>query len=149
MGAHTVSPQSRDVPTTASYLALNVKEDESFEALPGIHLINRAVNALKEPINNGERGCSCSKAGAYLGFRLITYSGLPLVLNLISTLVSALLCLVTLPIALCDDTALRWSWTHLQGSLGYTTQSLYDLTCDFRQLTGKCCCDPESTYLMV
>jgi hypothetical protein len=122
---------------------------QEIAALPGLNLINQAVLYLKEQINNGERGCSCAKTGAYLAFRVISYSFIPLALNIVSIIICAILCLLTLPLACCNPAPLNWSWHHLKGSATYTLMSLFDLTCDFRQLTGRCCCDPDGTYLRI
>ena|ERR1700722_12894241 len=132
---------------TAVNKSFDARVDEAF-ALPGFHLINRAVNFFKEAINDGQ-GLSWKKAGAYLGFRLITYSGLPLIVNFISAIVSGLLALFTLPTRCCNESINQWCWERFKGSLSHTVQSLFDLTCDFRMLTGICCCAPDSAYLRV
>lgn len=136
--------QGQEVPSVAALCQFDIRSNDNFEALPGLHLINVLTNGLKTTINNGERGCSCSKASAYLGFRIISYTLIPLALNIVSTLVSAVLCLISLPTLLCNDDFFRWSWSHLQGSLGYTLQSLFDLTCDVRQVMGACCCSEDA-----
>lgn len=117
-----------------------------YTALPGLHLANSAVEYLKERIHDGERGLSVKKAGAYLGFRLISYSCIPTAFNLISAVVCGLLALITLPLRMCSKEINDWCWEHCVGSLDYLIKSLFDLTCDLRQLTGICCCSPESLY---
>ncbi|MBA3237784.1 MAG: hypothetical protein H0T62_05455 [Parachlamydiaceae bacterium] len=121
-----------------------------FEALPGFNLINDAVSYLKGEFNNsGERGCTTSKAVAYLGFRLVSYSLLPLALNTLSAVISGFLCLITLPTRCCCEEVNDWCWTHFQGSLSWTAQGLFDLSCDFRQITGPCFFPPDSLYLSI
>jgi hypothetical protein len=119
-----------------------------YGALPGLNVLNNIVDTLKETLRKQKTGRHVT-TGAYLGFRIITYSCLPLIFNLISLLVSALLTLIALPIALCDNRLLNWSWNYLKGSAQCTMGSLWDLTYDLRQLTGRCCCDPESLYLSI
>jgi hypothetical protein len=122
---------------------------EVWEALPGIQLVNRGVERLKENIKGGERGYSCKKVCSYIGFRVVSYALIPTALNLVSSLVCGLLTLLTLPTRCCGKKLNQWCWKHLQGSVRYLGQSLYDITCDVRQLTGKCCCRPESLYLKI
>lgn len=126
-------------------------EAPGFEALPGVHHLNQAIASLKESINNGERGCSVKKAGAYLAYRLISYSCLPLALNLVSAIVCGVLALISLPLRYCEGSISinRWLWTRFQGSLRYTALSLFDLTCDLRQLGRLGCCPPESTFVAI
>ncbi|MFC2049249.1 hypothetical protein ACFLR2_01065 [Chlamydiota bacterium] len=137
-------------PVTDELVAnLSVQADIPIEALPGANLINRLVTTLKEGVNDGQSGCSCKSACAYLGFRLISYSGLPLALNVLSVVVSALFCLISLPLLCCSKAPLRWSSERLKDSLVLTVTSLFDLTCDLRMVTGSCCCDEGSLYLQV
>jgi hypothetical protein len=127
----------------------DIRKGEKFHALPLFHSINDAIIALKRGVLNGERGCSVGKCGAYLGYRVITYLCLPIILNLLSTLISLVLTIITLPTRCCTDKINRWCWTRFQGSFGFTLQSLYDFTADVRQLTGRCCCAPDSSYLAI
>jgi|GEM_PF-5808476 len=120
-----------------------------YEALPGFHWINRVIEGVKTPLYEGENGFTCSKAGAYLAFRIISYSCIPLALNLISLILSVVLVILSIPLAICSTSPLLWCWEHMDGSLNHTIASLYDLTCDLRQITGRACCDPESTYLLI
>ncbi len=110
-------------------------------ALPGFDLINTGVKGIKEYINNGE-GASLGKVGAYLGYRLLSYSGLPIALNLISTILSLALAILTLPLRCCEGgkKANSWLWSRCGNSLNLTLNSLYDLTTDVRMLFGGCCC---------
>ena len=121
----------------------------NYQAFPVFQLVNDGIAWLKEGMNDGERGYSFSKVGSYLGFRLVSYSLIPLASNMISTLFCALLSLVTLPTRSCCD-ANQWCWIHLQGSVYHTGQSLWDLTCDVRQVAGLLgFCEPDSPYLVI
>lgn len=143
-----VSSQSQEVPVFAAKCAWDIRDDEKFEALPGLHLVNEAVDALKSTIDNGEREITAKKAGAYLGYRLLSYSFIPALVNLISVVVSGILCLFTLPARCCGKEEInRYFWTRLQGSLGYLSQNIVmDLTCDFRQLGRLCSCTSPAVY---
>ncbi len=125
-----------------------LKKHEKLRALPGFHAINDSIEHLKLGVQNGERGFSSAKCGCYLAYRVITYLGLPLVSNLLSTILSLVLTLITLPTKCCTNKLNRKCWIRLQGSFAYTMQSLYDLTADIRHLTG-CCCPPDSAYRFV
>ena len=134
-----VSSRSQEVPNFAAKFTLDIRDDEKFEALPGLHLINVGVKKLKGAISDGERGATCKKAGAYLGYRLITYSFIPTVANALSALVCAILTLITLPTRCCSDKLNRYFWTRLQGSFGYFMQNLViDVIYDMRKLSSCC-----------
>jgi hypothetical protein len=132
-------PNREQVAPIAALCAFDIKEKESFEALPGLHAINRGILNLKGVVSDGKRGCSGKKVAAYLGYRVVSYLCIPLVLNLISLIVSTILTLLTLPLRCCNTSINRWCWCRLQGSLGYTLQSLHDFIGDFRLLTSCCC----------
>lgn len=71
------------------------------KALPILNLPNKALFALKETLLDGS-GMSAKKAGAYLGYRLITI--VSLVANVVSTILSLILTILTLPLRCSEKT---------------------------------------------
>lgn len=122
----------------------------NLKALPGLDYANQANEALLEMMQDGERGPTVKKAGAYLGYRALNYCLVPLVANLVSTVVSGLLYLVSLPFRCCSDKAARfnaYSWDRMVDSAKLLGGNLiWDLTCDVRQLGRLCSCTPEWLY---
>lgn len=120
-----------------------------YQALPGFQYVNDGIAWLKESINDGAE-CSCSKAMAYLGFRVISYSFVPLITNVLSVILSAILSIATLPLRCCCPEANDWCCDRFIGSVYHTGQSLWDLTCDVRQVTGFLfCCEASNAYLSI
>lgn len=120
---------------------------------PGVHskpslgfdFINAPTDSLKGALNNGERG-SFKKAGAYLGYRLITYSCIPTLLNAIAALVAGVLTVLTFLFRGCAPGVNDRCLTQFQSSISRLADNIiFDLTCDFRQFTGAlfCCCRDE------
>ncbi|MCC5832047.1 MAG: hypothetical protein JJU12_03275 [Chlamydiales bacterium] len=123
------------------------QEDQNSGALPGFDLVNQATENLKSVINNGERAITAKKACAYLGYRLFSYSFIPALANLISVVVSGILCLATLPLRCCSKSINQYFFKCCMGSLGYLSVNiLMDLTCDFRQLGRLCSCTSPTFY---
>lgn len=118
----------------------------AYQALPGFQYVNDGIGWLKDAIYDGQE-CSCSSAMAYLGFRVVSYTFIPLITNVLSLVLSILLTLATLPLRCCCEEINDWCWERLQGSGYHTAQSLWDLTCDIRQVTGFLfCCDADGAY---
>lgn len=115
--------------------------NENQTAFPGLHLINRGVGGLKGAMQDGQRGITVKKTGAYLGYRLISYSCIPLLANAISLIVSGIFFLLSLPTRLCCKGDLnRYFEARLRGSWHYLGESVRDLAYDACLLINCCSC---------
>lgn len=140
-----IRPEGMSSLQADTYFGIDVHRDESLEALPLLHLPNRAINKLKDAIQDGREGCSLRKAAAYLGYRIISYSLIPMVSNLISLVLATILTVITLPTRCCGKALNRWCFIRMQGSFVYLIQSGIDFTSDLRRITS-CCCSPDSAW---
>lgn len=109
-------------------------------ALPGLDLPNTAVAKLK--------GVMCApkdqhgfvaKTGAYLGYRLITFTGITTAANLISTVVSAIFVIITLPTRCCKKEINTYFVDRTKDSGKLFLKCLFgDTTLELRQLGRPC-----------
>ena len=125
-------------PVAASCYFFDLEDSLELKALPGFHYINKSVMSLESEIQDGQNKISCRKASYYLAYRIVTYTGVPLVANLTSLALSLALAILTLPTRCCNNELNLRSLVWLHGSCAFTLQSLWDVTADIRHLSRKC-----------
>lgn len=109
-------------------------------AFPGFQLINDGVKALKDGMEDAQRGLSFKKVSCYLGYRFISYTFIPTIANAISALVSVFFAFVTLPFRYCCKEINNYLWTRSIDSLECTFRSLVDdVAFDLRWVMGCLC----------